>query len=828
MKRIILISLRRLCVYPVKTLIYLFYVISNIASIISHAITYLIYNPKAEKNKFSKYPGIILLAAAVIYFGFISIKAFLISHNIAILTEGIKNGFYVLLFLILIVTAAFILKVTATAFIETMNKSHYYQNDILFSLRYYFTNYCKSFIGVIASNVSGSDKGAKQSRELMYYGTKCLEIIINAFGFKKHNLTNDKLIDSFLFMPDKECTLAHPKIDDQIIKQRQDVYKRKQLKKQYEKEKRKSLNNKSAELPNKDSNNVINNEINNSDNMLSDKYKPVPDRSLEEILQELDSLTGLDKVKKSVYSIKAYMEAKEIKMQAGVVDNTMSEHLIFLGNPGTGKTTVARLIGELYKHFGLLEKGHVVEVTRADLVGEYNGETAVKTKKKVKEAFGGVLFIDEAYALINDESDTYGKEAVNTLVAALENYRDKFVCIVAGYRTPMSKFIQSNMGLESRFKTTIEFDDYTPAQLSEIFTKMANKSGYTITADANKALNTCINRICLRKTDTFANARTIRNYYEKTIQAQSERISLFESVTKDEITVLSESDILNAFGLPADTDEQTYEDAINKLKELTGLASVKKCIDEMVAYTITNKKKMELGLTPIPMSLHMVFTGNPGTGKTTVARLLGDIFKGLDILDSNKVVEVTRADLVGKYVGETAIKTKEVINSALGGILFIDEAYTLNTSKSDDFGKEAIDTLLKMMEDHRNNLIVIVAGYDCLMKEFIESNPGLKSRFTRVLHFDDYNEGQLYEIFTGLCDKYNLFLDDEAAKCVTEYFKQLAKGKTENFGNAREVRKFFEKITVAQSMRIADLTKKFGDVPYTDLVTITKQDIIFQ
>lgn len=200
--------------YPVKTLIYLFYVISNIASIISHAITYLIYNPKAEKNKFSKYPGIILLAAAVIYFGFISIKAFLISHNIAVLTEGIKSGFYVLLFLTLIVTAAFILKVTATAFIETMNKSHYYQNDILFSLRYYFTNYCKSFIGVISSNVSGSDKGAKQSRELMYYGTKCLEIIINAFGFKKHNLTNDKLIDSFLFMPDKECTLAHPKIDD--------------------------------------------------------------------------------------------------------------------------------------------------------------------------------------------------------------------------------------------------------------------------------------------------------------------------------------------------------------------------------------------------------------------------------------------------------------------------------------------------------------------------------------------------------------------------------------------------------------------------------------
>ena len=159
MKRIILISLRRLCVYPVKTLIYLFYVISNIASIISHAITYLIYNPKAEKNKFSKYPGIILLVAAVIYFGFISIKAFLISHNIAILTEGIKNGISVLLFLALIVTAAFILKVTATTFIETMNKSHYYQNDILFSLRYYFTNYCKSFIGVIASNVSGSDKG---------------------------------------------------------------------------------------------------------------------------------------------------------------------------------------------------------------------------------------------------------------------------------------------------------------------------------------------------------------------------------------------------------------------------------------------------------------------------------------------------------------------------------------------------------------------------------------------------------------------------------------------------------------------------------------------
>lgn len=206
------------------------------------------------------------------------------------------------------------------------------------------------------------------------------------------------------------------------------------------------------------------------------------------------------------------------------------------------------------------------------------------------------------------------------------------------------------------------------------------------------------------------------------------------------------------------------------------------------------------------ISYHMVFTGNPGTGKTTVARLLVQIYRALGIVKKGQYVEVKRGDLVAGYVGQTALKTQEVINRAQGGVLFIDEAYMLASGSSNDYGQEAIDTLLKEMEDRRDQFVVVVAGYDNLMQNFIESNPGLKSRFKHYLRFTDYTGEQLMEIFLSLCKKNQYNLSQGAQRMLVEYFDELYEHRDKNFGNGRDVRNLFETIVTKQSVRVAGLS----------------------
>lgn len=270
--------------------------------------------------------------------------------------------------------------------------------------------------------------------------------------------------------------------------------------------------------------------------------------------------------------------------------------------------------------------------------------------------------------------------------------------------------------------------------------------------------------------------------------------------------------------------EKTTEELLNELNGLVGLENVKKDVNSLVNLIKVRKLRKERGIKEIDMSLHMVFSGNPGTGKTTVARLLSEIYRSIGLLSKGHLVETDRSGLVAGYVGQTALKTKEVINSALGGVLFIDEAYALTENRGEnDFGGEAIDTLLKAMEDNRDDFIVIVAGYPDLMDGFVCSNPGLKSRFNKYIYFADYNAEELVAMLEMRCRNGDYILSDEAKACAVEYFTDRVENKPENYANGRDVRNFFEKAAVNQADRLAAIID--GEISDEVLKTLEKCDL---
>lgn len=560
-------------------------------------------------------------------------------------------------------------------------------------------------------------------------------------------------------------------------------------------------------------NNTVDNNSNYKKNDTDVKKEDYVDSSAEE---DLNDLIGLERVKKEILALKNFINIQRMRKESGLPNTVISNHLVFTGPPGTGKTTVARIVAKIYKELGVISKGQLIEVDRSDLVAGYVGQTAIKTQSVIDKALGGVLFIDEAYMLDkNDNPQDYGQEAIDTLIKAMEDHRNDLVVIVAGYTDLMEGFINSNPGLKSRFTKFIEFKDYSADELYQIFKKLCDKNKYKLNDDSKSSLLEYFTEVTNNRDKNFGNARFVRNYFETVIANQANRISYQDKVDKESLVTIDYVDLMISKN---ENKKETLDDVLKELNNLIGLNTVKSQINDLIQLVKTQKAREEKGLTNSKLSLHLVFSGSPGTGKTTVARLIGRIYKCLGLLKDGHLIEVDRSDLVAGYVGQTAIKTQSVINKALGGVLFVDEAYSLSNNKYNDYGEEAIDILLKSMEDNRDNLVVIVAGYTELMKSFINSNPGLKSRFNTYIDFQSYTVDELVEIFEKYCNDSQYTILDDA---LIELKAFLSKINTEKLGNARGVRNIYEKAIVEQAKRL-NITQ---DLNETSLSEITRDDI---
>lgn len=540
------------------------------------------------------------------------------------------------------------------------------------------------------------------------------------------------------------------------------------------------------------------------------EVKPLP-----ELLADLDKFIGLSSIKEAVKSFVAYLEFLKERKRLGLkAEDKISINAVFLGNPGTGKTTVARMLGDIFYAMGILPSGHVIEVDRSALVGQYIGETAQKTEKIINDAAGGVIFIDEAYTLIKKGgSQDFGQEAIDILLKRMEDRKGDFVVIAAGYPEEMNSFLTSNPGLKSRFNHTFVFEDYTPDELMAIFKQQLQKEEYKLSEEAEEIIKKEFISQYRGRDKSFGNARIVKKLFEESkitlsklyldLPEEKRTKEFLTTFSKDVVSRIMTKSASKQIKIPI--NKEALNEALEELQRLVGLSAIKKQIDEMVKLARYFEEQGE-DIKKI-FTEHILFLGNPGTGKTTIARIYGKIYSALGILPKGHLVETDRQGLVAGYVGQTAEKTTAIIDKSIGGMLFIDEAYTLvkPADTGSDFGKEAIDILLKRMEDDRGKFIVIAAGYTDEMNRFVASNPGIQSRFSKSFFFDDYSPSELMEIAKRALSRDKKILSAKAEEKLLKHFEELFKNRDKKFGNARIVRNILEAVKQKMLLRLSEI-----------------------
>lgn len=527
-------------------------------------------------------------------------------------------------------------------------------------------------------------------------------------------------------------------------------------------------------------------------------------RNVEEILEDINGLVGITEVKYKITELLKYIEYSKKIDTEGFVNLNM----IFKGNSGTGKTTVARLLAELFYKLGFISKNNIIEVTSKDLIGDHLGQTAPKTQAVIDAALDGVLFIDEAYTIMSSKGTAdYASECISTICKAMELYKDRLIIIFAGYTKEMNDFINKNQGLMSRIGYEIEFPDFSKEELWQIFKDEVQGNEFLLEDGVEEKIKHIINKNKIGR--NFGNARFMVNLFDKLVLTHA-----VECKEDEKLKLITKKDVDKFLETKKDKN-RTIDEILNELNSLIGLKDIKEIINGFVSVIELNRKLER----QTDFNMHMIFKGNAGTGKTTVARLIAEIYYNLGYINRNKLVEVQSQDLIGEYVGQTGPKTQAVIESALDGVLFIDEAYSImeHQGTNASFTDECIATLLKAMEDYQGRLIIIFAGYTEEMKKFRDLNPGLKSRVGFELTFKDYSIDELVEIFNKKLNEKNFKIDEKGEAKIRNILEEAKK--VENFGNGRFVENTIQKIIVEHAI----MTRNIDDMER--LLTITEEDI---
>ena len=642
----------------------------------------------------------------------------------------------------------------------------------------------------------------KKSVTILSGAREGLEIMLNKYNHLRNNVFKHVLDVEYL-----DCELVKEKIYKKLKKSvNLTLASKEKLSEYIEKKYKKGMMNE-AEFIDDICNDVIFNKFKGltKDDSLTSKDLPgiEEQNTLNENLTKLNSLVGISEVK---YRIKEIMKYIEYQKKIGE-EKFVNLNMIFKGESGTGKTTVAKLVANLLCDIGVIKTNKVIEVVGKDLIGEHLGQTAPKTQKIIDSAIDGVLVIDEAQTIMTSKgSADYPAECIATLCNNIDVYKDRLVIIFAGYTREMNEFKNRNQGLASRIGFEIEFESFTLDELVDIFKLKLNEKEFDIENGVIDKIRKIIQKAKIAK--NFGNARYIDTLFERlvmthAINANDNNLKL---ITNDDVNLMERT---------IHEKERSVDDVLKDLNSLIGLKEIKDIIDGFVSVLEFNKKVDH----DSDFNLHMIFKGNAGTGKTTVARLIADIYYSLGYIKKNKVTEVQAQDLIGQWLGQTGPKTQAVIDSALDGVLFIDEAYSLMEHKGStaSYTAECIATLLKAMEDYKGRLIVIFAGYTEEMIQFRDLNPGLKSRIGFELTFSDYTIDELVQIFKKKVKDYKFNVDEKAINKVRKILEEAKK--VENFGNGRFVDNMLQKIIVEHAKRM----KNENDME--KLLLITEDDV---
>lgn len=547
----------------------------------------------------------------------------------------------------------------------------------------------------------------------------------------------------------------------------------------------------------------------------------IPEPEPFDLERELDALVGMEPVKEYLRGFVKQADAARRRHAAGhQVDESYSLNMVIAGSSGTGKTTVARIAARLFKHLGLLQQGQIVETGKAGLVSEYTSQTAKKTTEVFQTALGGMLVVDEAHTFLADganQANAHDREALETLETLMEKNEQEAAVVLTGSRRGIDELLRRHAGLKARFATVLALSDYSTEQLLEILSRMVSSRGFLMAPAAKAVAKEAIrSRNRSGESSTSGNAHLCRMVLDDAIRRQSMRI-VDDAVDGEALITLEPED----FSIDEPAGETGF-DLEARLAPIIGMEGIKSFLRGLHAQLRIAAARKEAGLdTGRGQSLHMVFKGSPGTGKTMMARILAELLQSMGVLRTRNLVETDRGGLVAGYVGQTAEKTREKIREAMDGILFIDEAYSLinDVGSSQGFGQEAIDTLVKDMDDNRDRIVVVLAGYTLEMEAFLMSNPGLRSRFPTVLEFPDYSVEELMAITSTFYDAKGYLLTDGARKALQENLASASR--EEHFGNGRYARNLYEQSLRNQALRLV----QDKDLTRDELRTVTEKDI---